>query len=81
MSIWHTCGTKHCRAGWVVHLAGEPGYAAERFYGPALAAQLIYRESNPELPVSPVRFFETNDVAMADIKAMAEREAAVAKSP
>ena len=41
MSDWHTCGTTHCRAGWAVHLAGEAGYALERFHGTALAAQLI----------------------------------------
>ena len=76
MSTWHRCGTTHCRAGWVVHLAGEPGYALERFHGTALAAQLIYRESNPALPVSPVRFWETNERALADMRAMAEREAA-----
>ena len=27
MSAWHTCDTTHCRAGWVVHLAGEAGKA------------------------------------------------------
>lgn len=29
MSTWHTCETTHCRAGWVVHLAGEAGKALE----------------------------------------------------
>ena len=76
MSRWHTCGTTHCRAGWAVHLAGEPGYALERFHGTALAAQLIYRESFPAAPVSPVRFFETDEQALADMRACAEREAA-----
>jgi hypothetical protein len=75
MSTWHTCNTTHCRAGWVVHLAGEAGYALERFHGSALAAQLIYRESSPDLLVSPVRFFETNEVAMADMRRMATLEA------
>jgi hypothetical protein len=74
MGRWHTCGTTHCRAGWVVHLAGEAGYALERFHDTALAAQLIYRESNPALPVSPTRFYEKNDVALADMKRMAELE-------
>ncbi|KMO32503.1 hypothetical protein VQ02_23435, partial [Methylobacterium variabile] len=74
MSTWHRCGTTHCRAGWVVHLAGEPGYALERFHGTALAAQLIYRESNPAMPVAPTRFYETNDQALADMRAMADRE-------
>jgi hypothetical protein len=75
MSSWHTCGTTHCRAGWVVHKAGEAGYALERFHGTALAAQLIYRESDPKNPVSPVRFYETNEQAMADMRRLAEQEA------
>ena len=74
MSTWHRCGTTHCRAGWAVHLAGEAGYALEHFHGAALAAQLIYRESNPALPVSPVRFYETDEQALADMRAMAARE-------
>jgi hypothetical protein len=75
MSSWHQCDTTHCRAGWVVHLAGDAGYALERFHDTALAAQLIYKASNPNLPVSPVRFYETKDQAMADMKRMAELEA------
>jgi hypothetical protein len=58
-----------------VHLAGEAGYALERFHNTALAAQLIYRESS-SLPVSPVRFFDTDEEAMADMKKMAGLEAA-----
>ena len=58
-----------------MHLAGEAGYALERFHNTALAAQLIYRDSSSLPPVSPVRFYESNDVAMADIKRMAEAEA------
>ncbi len=76
METWHTCNTTHCRAGWVVHLAGEAGYALERFHNTALAAQLIYRASNPSLPVSPTRFYETNEEALADMRRMAEAEAA-----
>ena len=70
MGSWHSCNTTHCRAGWVVHLAGEAGYALERFHNTALAAQLIYRESGT--PVSPVRFYETNEEALADMKRLAE---------
>jgi hypothetical protein len=69
MSDWHTCNTTHCRAGWVVHLAGEDGYALERFHNTALAAQLIYAASGS--PISPVRFYENDETAMADIKRMA----------
>jgi hypothetical protein len=71
----HTCNTTHCRAGWAVHLAGADGYELERFYGWTLAAQLIFKTANPELSVSPPRFFETNEQALADMKRMAELEA------
>jgi len=79
MGDWHTCNTTHCRAGWVVHLAGDPGYALERFHGTALAAQLIYRESAPGLPVSPPRFFDSDTDALADMQRMAEAEASGAE--
>jgi hypothetical protein len=74
MGAWHTCGTTHCRAGWVVHLAGEKGYALEKFHDTALAAQLIYRESSPDLHVNVCRFYDDNESALADIKRMAELE-------
>jgi hypothetical protein len=36
---------------------------------------LIYHASSPDLPpVSPTRFYESNEVAMADILRMAELE-------
>ena len=70
MGSWHTCSTTHCRAGWVVHLAGEAGYALERFHNTALAAQLIYRESGYE--ISPARFYESNEVAMEDMRKLAD---------
>ena len=72
MSTWHTCDTTHCRAGWVVHLAGEAGYALERFFGEGpLAAQLIYRESG--YAINPGKFYVRNDEAMADMKRLAEQ--------
>ena len=74
MNDWHTCDTTHCRAGWVVHLAGERGYALEEFHDTELAAMLIYRESSPLLKVNPARFYDNNKHAMADIKRMAEME-------
>lgn len=73
MSRWHTCETTHCRAGWVVHLAGEAGKKLEEFHHTPLAAQLIYRASS-SLHVSPVRFFEDNETAMRDIERCAELE-------
>ncbi len=74
MDNWHTCETTHCRAGWVVHLAGEAGKKLETFYNTELAAALIYRESSPH-KVSFARFYDGNEEAMADMKRMAEMEA------
>jgi hypothetical protein len=66
MSNWHQCETTHCRAGWTVHLAGEAGYALEKFHNTALAAQLIYRESGS--PINPCRFYDTNEHAIEDMR-------------
>ena len=85
MSTWHLdetvneagayCGTTHCRAGWVVALAGKEGRELEQFHNTELAAMLIYDASCPQLPVSPCRFFHSDNVAMDDMKRMAEEEA------
>ncbi len=75
MSTWHTCATTHCRAGWVVTLAGDAGTALEAFHNTALAAALIYRASSPDLRVSMARFYETDEQAMADLERMAALEA------
>jgi hypothetical protein len=72
MGNWHSCNTTHCRGGWVVHLAGEAGYALERFHNTLLAAQLIYKASGYE--INPCRFFDGNDDAMADMKKLAGAE-------
>jgi uncharacterized protein YjbI with pentapeptide repeats len=78
MDSWH-CGTSHCRAGWVVTLAGEEGKALEDKIGTAAAAMSIYMASDPDrwkterLP----NFFASNEKALADMKRMAEEEAAV----
>jgi hypothetical protein len=74
MGNWHSCQTTHCRAGWAVHLAGDAGYALEKFHGPLLAGQLIYRESGT--PINPCRFFDGNEATLADMKRLAEQEAA-----
>jgi hypothetical protein len=73
MSTWHTCETTHCRAGWVVQLAGEPGAKLERQTSTLFAAMQIYKASSP-VQVSPVRFFESNEVALEDMKRCAELE-------
>lgn len=85
MSSWHSdgstneegayCGTTHCRAGWVVALAGRGGRALELFHNTALAAQLIYAKSSPH-KVAPCRFFENNKDAMADMQRLAALEQA-----
>jgi hypothetical protein len=76
MSTWHTCETTHCRAGWVVTLAGPKGAALEKASSTLFAAMQICKASSP-IKVSPVRFFETKEVAMADIKRCAMEEAAL----
>ena len=65
----HTCETTHCRAGWAVHLAGEAGYALEKRTSWLFAAQQIYKASGYE--ISPVRFYDSNEAAMADMKRLA----------
>jgi len=76
MDTWHTCETTHCRAGWVVHLAGAKGYELELKTSPVFAAMQIYNKSS-EIKVSPPRFFEDNKIiALKDIKECAEKEAA-----
>ena len=74
MSDWHTCETTHCRAGWVVTLAGEKGKALEKATSTLFAAMQIYHASCPEIPVSPVRFFESNEIAMKDLERCANEE-------
>ncbi len=72
MATWHTCNTTHCRAGWVVTLAGEAGKKLERFYNTPLAAMLIYDASAPGFKINPGRFYDSNDDALADMKRLAE---------
>jgi hypothetical protein len=75
MDTWHTCEKTHCRAGWIVTLAGEAGKRLERFFDTPLAAMKIYDASSSLEKVSPVRFFDDNETALADMKRMAELEA------
>ena len=73
MSRWHTCETTHCRAGWVVHLAGKAGYDLQNKTSCCFAAMQIYKASS-EIKVSPVRFFDKADKAMTDMNRCAELE-------
>ena len=71
MTKWHTCETTHCRAGWVVTLAGEAGKKLEAFHNTELAAMLIYRES-ADYWINPCRFYDTNEAALEDMRKLAE---------
>ena len=73
MGNWHTCDTTHCRAGWVVVLAGEEGKKLEEETSTLFAAMQIYKASSP-IKVPPTRFFDSNEIAMDDMKKCAELE-------
>jgi uncharacterized protein YjbI with pentapeptide repeats len=73
MDDWHTCETTHCRAGWVVMLAGAEGRNLERRIGTAAAASLIYLASDPGIGKFP-DFHCDNETALADMKQRAELE-------
>ena len=66
MREWHTCGTKHCRAGWAIVLAGDAGAKLEYAIGPAAAGALIYAASRPDQPVPD--FYASDWVALADLR-------------
>ena len=72
MREWHTCETTHCRAGWAVTLAGEPGRELEEKIGTNAAAALIYMASDPELEQIP-DWFAGKKTALADIQEMAAK--------
>ena len=74
MSDWHSdCGTSHCRAGLVIHLAGEAGSTLENEVGPAAAGALIYLASDPQMTRVP-DFYCSNEAALEDMQLMAESE-------
>ena len=75
MGSWHKCETTHCRAGWVVTLAGEAGKDMEWCIGTPAAAALIYLKSDPKIERIP-NFYAGNEEALADMKRLAEAEAA-----
>ena len=68
----HTCDNTHCRAGWVITLAGEAGHKLEEFFNWELAAMKIYDASAPGYKINPERFYDSNAEALADMKALAE---------
>jgi uncharacterized protein YjbI with pentapeptide repeats len=73
MSVWHTCGTTHCRAGWAIHLAGDAGYRLENVVGSSAAGALIYAASRPDKPVPD--FVASDADALADLRACAAEAA------
>ena len=78
MDAWHTCETSHCRAGWITTLAGEAGARLEAEIGTPVAALAIYAASDPtyfERDGVP-DFYCGNDEALADMKRLADLEAA-----
>jgi hypothetical protein len=79
MTDWDTCSTTHCRGGWVVVLAGDKGKALQLASSHLFAAMQIYKASS-KIKVSPVRFFETNELAMKDIERCAAEEVSLQNS-
>lgn len=41
MSVWHTCDTVHCIAGWGIHLTGATAYALEDRIGASSTGALL----------------------------------------
>ena len=72
MESVHTCEKTHCRAGWVITLAGGAGRKLEDFFNWELAAMKIYEASAPGFKIHPARFYDNNAEALADMKALAE---------
>jgi hypothetical protein len=78
MEAWHTCDTTHCRAGWVVTLAGDEGLELERKTSTSFAALAIYNKSSV-IKVSLDKFYQEHDEAMDDMRRCAELEKENAK--
>lgn len=76
MGDWHSCDTTHCRAGWVVHLAGELGKKLEDKTSTAFAAMQILKVSS-HIRVYPNQFCKSNKQAMEDIERCANEEKAI----
>lgn len=82
MTRWHDydgCNTTHCRAGWVVTLAGEKGLELEKKIGTSAAAALIYQASDPALERVP-DWYCWRRQALTDMARLARLEAKFASS-
>jgi hypothetical protein len=75
MEHWHTCDTTHCRAGWVVHLAGEAGYALEKQHGTEDTALMIYHASEPRIDIDGEWFRDPDLDALDHMQYCADLEA------
>lgn len=73
MNDWHVCETTHCRAGWVVHLAGKAGYELEKLTSTPFAAMAIYNKSS-DIKVPLYMFYVDNDESLTDMKRCAKLE-------
>ena len=73
MESWHTCEATHCRAGWVITIAGKEGKMLEETFSTALAAMMIYDASCINFKINPARFFDDNETALSDMKMLAEK--------
>jgi hypothetical protein len=75
MTNWHKCETTHCRAGWVITLAGDAGKRLERQFGTAISALLIYAKSDPDFSEIP-NFYTTDENALRSMHRAAQNEIA-----
>ena len=78
MDRWHTCNTTHCRAGWVIHLAGKAGYLLEKETSTAFAAMMIYKNSSLIVPMFN-DFHVTDEEALKNIEECALWESVLGK--
>lgn len=76
MGSWHKCDTTHCRAGWVVTLAGEEGKKLEDATDTLFAAMQIYKKSSV-IRVTIPQYYESNEKALEDMKRCAEQEKSI----
>jgi len=64
MSLWHSCETTHCRAGWEVVIT-EQGKELEKYFGTWMAATIIHKKSTGVT----VDYYATKDKVMSDLRA------------
>ncbi len=82
MGDWHEdgyCGTTHCKAGWVIVMAGETGRVMENLLGTPWAATQIILGSCPYLEGKVPNFYANNEAAMNFINECAEKEMSLGK--